>query len=284
MSDQAPIRAGVAGFPIQHSLSPLIHREWLKRAGVDGRYDRIEIPPGYESFQQAADDLRRKGYAGLNVTLPHKENALRYADEADSTTSRAGAANTLVFSAAGVKAYNTDVSGFALSLKAAGAVVSEQSRALVLGAGGAARGVAAALSDLGCGSIMLANRTLEKAEAIAASIPSATTLAWDRRDAALGDIDILVNATSLGMSGERPLEISLSALPKSAVVADIVYTPLKTALLADAEQHGLQTMDGLSMLMHQAAPGFEMWFGEQPVVDDALRELLVTALNHRGPA
>lgn len=276
-----PILAGVVGSPIAHSLSPLIHGEWLRRAGINGRYDAIEIEPGYEPFKIGMDELRRRGFRGVNVTLPHKENALQYADAAAPVAKQAGAANTLIFEDASVKALNTDVSGFTTSLKQAGIELGEVKNSTVLGAGGAARGVVAALACSGRGAVTIFNRTKEKAEAIAALYENVTAQDWDRCPRALLKTDLLVNTTSLGMTSNPALEIDIADLPRSAAVADIVYAPLETSLLRAAKERGLKVVDGLDMLMHQAAPGFEAWFGSKPVIDNELRELLVTELERR---
>lgn len=275
---QAPVVAGVVGWPVGHSLSPLIHGEWARRAGIDGSYIRIPVEPGYEDFARAMDDLKSQGLKGVNVTIPHKEHALRYADAASEAAAKAGAANMLTFGTE-TRAENSDIAGFA-------AAVREQADApgpyaLVLGAGGAARGVILALQSLGVDGISIANRTKEKAEALAEAFGLAA-IDWDRREDALATTDLLVNTTSLGMTGEPPLELSLESLRLGAIVADIVYSPLETKLLKWAKAKGHKTVDGLAMLMHQAVPGFKAWFGGDAVVDEALRAILVAELKKRG--
>ncbi len=272
--------AGVVGCPVAHSLSPLIHTIWAQRAGVNGWYIPIEVPATYDDFARAMDSLRVVGFAGVNITLPHKEHALRYADSASDVAKKAGAANMLSFGKEGAEADNTDVAGFAASIRAAigGA---RRDRAVVLGAGGAARGVVLALQSVGVKSIVVANRTEEKAKKIAAEL-GAETILWQARSNNLHDTDILVNTTSLGMFGQPALEIDISELPKEILVADIVYAPLETDLLKRARAKGCPTIDGLSMLMHQAIPGFRAWFGADALVDDALRAELVHELERRA--
>lgn len=278
-----PILAGVVGWPIEHSLSPLIHTIWAHRAGVEGYYIPLAVAPDYDSFARAMDSLRVIGFAGVNVTLPHKEHALRYADAASDNAKRAGAANMVSFSEAGAGADNSDISGFENALKAQFDAAPKNKRALVLGAGGAARGVVIALKSLGFSTIRIANRTMEKAKKIAAEV-GLETVGWSARNEALDDISVLVNTTSLGMTGQPPLEIALDALSGDAIVADIVYTPLQTELLRTAVQYRHRTVDGLSMLAHQAAPGFRRWFGADATIDEALRKALVAELNTRGLA
>lgn len=272
--------AGVVGCPVAHSLSPLIHTIWAHRAGVNGWYIPIEVPPSYDDFAHAMDSLRVVGFAGVNVTLPHKEHALRYADQASDMAKRAGAANMLTFGNDGAEADNSDVEGFAASVRA---VIGDKIpvRAVVLGAGGAARGVVLALQAAGVKSIAVANRTEKKAKRIAADF-GVETISWEARSEYLHDTDILVNTTSLGMSGQPALEIDLSALPDAAIVADIVYAPLETDLLKRARAKACTTIDGLAMLMHQAVPGFHAWFGAGAVVDDALRGELISELERRA--
>ncbi|HXI86935.1 MAG TPA: shikimate dehydrogenase [Parvularculaceae bacterium] len=277
-------RAGVIGWPIGHSLSPLIHETWAAREGIKAAYARIEVEPGYENFARAVMRLAEQGYRGVNITLPHKENALRFAVErggdASETALAAGAANMLTFDGAPF-ADNSDASGFAAAL---GEILDARAgRAVVLGAGGAARGIVLALTSLGVGEIVIANRTPARAEEIAGRL-GARAVEWTDREGALADADILVNATSLGMKGAPPLEISIDALPDRAIVFDIVYAPLETALLKAARARGLKTIDGLSMLMHQAVPAYKTWLGARAEVDADLRARLEAALAERGAA
>ncbi len=276
-----PILAGVIGWPVGHSLSPLIHGTWAAREGINGQYRPIPVAPESEAFIRTMDELRAEGCAGVNITIPHKENALAYADEASEAASRAGAANMLTFADGKTRADNSDIEGFAASVRE---VVDGAGPAVVLGAGGAARGVLLALERLGFGPITVLHRTRSRAEETAKIIENHIVKDWDKRDAALEGAKLLVNTTSLGMTGHPPLEIDLSALDPSAVVADIVYTPLETPLLKAAKAKGCKTADGLSMLMHQAVPGFKTWFGGTPNVDDDLRALLVSELRKRESA
>ncbi len=276
---RTPVLAGVAGHPVNHSLSPIIHTIWAKRAGIDGYYIPIDVPSGYDDFARTMDALRAVGFAGVNVTIPHKEHALRYADEASENAKAAGAANMLTFSDVGVRAENSDIIGFAEAVRER--TSASGTSALVLGAGGAARGVVLALKKLGLTDIRIANRTVERAKDLAAAFDLAV-IDWEKRWEDIENIDLLVNTTSLGMTGQPPLETDIGALRASALVADIVYAPLKTALLKDAEMKGHAIVDGLAMLMHQAVPGFREWFGGEAVVDDDLRAELVKELKRRG--
>ena len=289
----APILAGVVGWPVAHSLSPLIHTIWSTRAGINGYYIPIAIPPSYDEFASAMDALKTIGFAGINVTLPHKENASRYADTASSHAQSIGAANMLTFNDRGAHAHNSDGPGFATALS--GSVPEKlQLRVLILGAGGAARAVANQSRKLlgpknkGPNEVLVVNRTKERAEEIA-TLANGRAVAWQDRSAALADIDLLVNTTSLGMRGQPPLEIDLSLLPKAAVVFDIVYSPLLTPLLCAARERGNPIVDGLDMLMWQAAPGFEAWFSTSlstahARVDEKLRSELVAELARREQA
>lgn len=274
-----PPRACVIGWPVAHSRSPVIHRYWLKRYGLKGAYEKEAVRP--EDFPEFLRTLGEHGYGGANVTLPHKEAALRAAKEADSAARAIGAANTLWLDAKGaLHATNTDAYGFMANLQcevpdwhgASGA-------AMVLGAGGAARAVLHGLIEAGVPRIFLSNRTETKAQDLAEAFgPPIEVISWDAKDTALSACALLVNTTSLGMAGEPPLEITVAALPKHATVADIVYVPLETPLLAEARAHGLTAVDGLGMLLHQAVPGFEQWFGVRPDVTPELRAHVTATL------
>lgn len=278
-----PILAGVVGWPIAHSLSPLIHAIWAHRAGVDGHYIPIAIPPSYDEFARAMDSLRAIGFAGVNVTLPHKENALRYADAASEAAKTIGAANMLTFGANGSHADNSDSSGFQAAVRQQTGAKSTIKTARILGAGGSARAIAAALKNLGARSVSIANRTRARAEKLGAQF-GLEVLDWAERGAGLETLDVLVNTTSLGMTGAPPLEIKINGLKSDAIVADIVYAPLETALLTAARKQGCTIIGGLSMLMHQAAPGFRTWFGADGTVDSALGEALIGELKRQvGP-
>ena len=269
--------AGIMGWPVSHSRSPAIHGHWLARYGIDGAYIPFSVRPedGYDAIRM----LPRLGFSGTNVTLPHKETALRAVDEADPVARRIGAVNTVVACEDGsLHGSNTDAYGFLEHLRAS-APEWRPGVAVVLGAGGSARAILAALIDAGASEVRLANRTAERAARVAEEIGGpVVAVAWDERNAALDGAGLLVNTTSLGMTGSLPLEIALDALAEGAVVNDIVYVPLETPLLAAARRRGLAGVDGLGMLLHQARPGFSAWFGTDPEVDDALRQSVLAGL------
>jgi len=221
-----------------------------------------------ENLVDAVFGLRKAGFAGLNVTIPHKVTVMACCGQVDNVAKRIGAVNTLVFTESGIEGRNTDGYGFIENLRAHG-VNPAAGPALILGAGGAARSIAVALQDAGA-AITLCNRTEDRAGVLAASLPGARVLPWDARAAALGNFALLVNSTSLGMAGQAPLDMPLDRADQNLVVADIVYAPLETALLAEARARGLRAVEGLGMLLHQAVPGFAAWFGVTPVVDDEL--------------
>jgi shikimate dehydrogenase len=273
-----PRVAGIVGWPIGHTLSPLIHQIWAGREGLDAVYLPVAAEPGYDVFARAAEALRNAGFRGLNVTIPHKENALAYAQAASPAAKKAGAANMLTFAPDGPYADNSDIEGFAKALAEGSRPGEIPARAVVLGAGGAARGVVLALKGLGIGDIVIANRTEKKAARLAKDF-GARAVAWEERARALKGAGLLVNATSLGMDGAPALEIALDTLPADAIVADIVYRPLQTPLLAAARAQGLRAADGLSMLMHQAAAGYKAWLGTTAEVDADLRRRLEAALD-----
>ena len=271
--------AGVIGWPVAHSRSPLLHRYWLDRYRIEGAYLPLPVRPG--DATAALRGLAALGFAGCNVTVPHKQAALALVDAPDDLARRIGAVNLVVvrpdFSLAGS---NTDAAGFLDNLRerapgwhaAAGAAV-------VLGAGGAARAVVAALTDAGVPAIRLLNRTRGHAEALAASLGGpVAVLDWERRAAALEGAALLVNTTVLGMHGQTPLDLDLASLPRAAVVYDLVYVPLLTPLLAEARARGNPAVDGLGMLLHQAVPSFAAWFGVRPEVTAELRALIAATL------
>jgi shikimate dehydrogenase len=268
-------RACVVGWPVAHSRSPLIHGYWLARHGIKGSYTRVTVKP--EDGAEFLRSLRAQGYVGCNVTIPHKETAFAVADETLAAARVAGAANTLWYEGDRLMADNTDGAGFVSNVRAtvpefvfAGAVVS------LLGAGGSARGIVHALLAAGASEIRLFNRTRPRADALAGALgPKVKAFNWGERDDRLHGVSLLVNTTPLGMSSTGPLAMRLDALDRNCVVADIVYVPLETPLLAAARKRGLATVDGLGMLLHQAVPGFERWFGVRPEVTDALRAVLV---------
>ncbi|MFC7397788.1 shikimate dehydrogenase [Chelatococcus sp. GCM10030263] len=267
--------AGVIGWPVTHSRSPLLHGYWLERYGIDGTY----IPLAVErDFEAAVRGLRAAGVRGANVTKPWKEAAFALCDVIQTSARRIGAINTLVFDERGIVGSNTDGFGFLAGLGEAGIAVDGK-RALVLGAGGGSRAVCHALSEAHA-HVTIANRSRRRAEQVAESLPEIAVLDWERRSRAIGDYDLLINTTSLGMAGSEPLDIDLSGAQASLCVSDIVYVPLETPLLRQARQAGFKTADGIAMLLHQARPGFKAWFGVDPVVDQPLRSLVLATFNH----
>lgn len=269
--------ATVIGWPIEHSRSPAIHRTWLARHGIDGDYVIVPVPPGEVPSHLAR--IRSGEFAGTNVTIPHKEAAFAAVDRRLPAAEATAAVNTVWLEGGRLVGNNTDPEGFLANLDA-GAPGWSAGTAVVLGAGGAARGVAFALASRGLDRVILANRTGSRAEAVAAALgPPVMAIAWAELPRVLGEAGLLVNATSLGMVGQPPLEIDVAALPEGAVVNDIVYVPLETPLLAAARARGLVGVAGLGMLLHQAAPGFERWFGVRPEVDDELYRKIVATLD-----
>lgn len=266
--------AGIVGWPITHSRSPQLHGFWLNHHGIDGIYVPLGVPP--ERIDIAFKGLAAAGFRGLNVTLPHKLTAYEACDKIDDTAKRIGAVNTIVFGDDGaIHGGNTDAFGFIENVRQNSDWASGGT-AVVLGAGGSARAVCVALSDAGVTEIRLINRTRERAETLAESLGGPVTAGnWADRNDALDGAGLLVNTTSLGMTGQPPLEIDLAALPGNAVVNDIVYAPLETELLAAARARGNQTVDGIGMLLHQARPGFKAWFGQDPEVTPELREFVL---------
>ena len=265
--------ACVIGWPVEHSRSPLIHNYWLKTYGIAGEYRRELVPR--EEFAGFVGSLAARGYVGANVTLPHKEAALAYS-QPDARARAIGAANTLWLDHGVLRSTNTDVEGFLDNLDACAPGWDKKlGKAVVLGAGGAARAVIHGLLARGTARIVVANRTLDRAEALRQSFGKGVEVAaWDARAAALADAAMLINTTTLGMPGQPPLVIDLGPLPTNAVVADLVYVPAVTALVAAAKARKLQTADGLGMLLHQAVRGFALWFGTKPTVTAELRTLV----------
>jgi shikimate dehydrogenase len=272
----APL-AGVIGWPVAHSRSPAIHGFWLRRYALPGWYVAMAVAP--DTAEQALRALPALGFAGANVTLPHKELALRIADHATPTAERIGAANTLVVRDGAIQADNTDAFGFLANLKeGAPDWRAAAGPALVLGAGGAARAVVAGLIDEGAPEIRLANRSRDRAEMLAESFgPQVRVVDWSEAEPAADGAALIVNTTSLGMVGAAPLPFRFDAAARHAVATDLVYTPLETEFLKAAAARGLKTVDGLGMLLHQARPGFEAWFGRAPEVDAALRAVALGA-------
>ena len=268
--------AGVIGWPVAHSRSPRLHGHWLKTYGIDGAYVPLAVPPS--QIEKAIRALPALGFAGANVTVPHKEAALRLADDVDDFARRLGAANTLVVKADGrIAASNSDAFGFMENLRdRAPGFRADAGPVVVLGSGGAARAVVVALADAGAPEIRIVNRTPARAEELCRLAPGiARAVPWQDMATALADSALLVNTTSLGMEGQPPLEIDLGGLPPRALVNDVVYTPLETPLLKSAAARGNAVVDGLGMLLHQARPGFKAWFGREPEVTDDLRRVVL---------
>lgn len=265
------IRAGVVGWPVSHSRSPILHGYWLKKYSVRGSYELIAIAP--ENFAQEFRALAGQGFAGVNVTIPHKQTALQHCDDVDANAKRLGAVNTIHIRNGRYYGSNTDGFGFMENLRlGAPGWLPSAGPVILLGAGGAARAIIAALSDAGAPLIRIYNRNRARAEALAESLGGPLWVGdWEMRAKHLEDANLLVNCSSLGMQGQPPLQMQLDGLPQTALVNDIVYTPLQTDLLRRAQARGNCCVDGLGMLLHQARPGFAAWFGVMPEVDDALR-------------
>jgi shikimate dehydrogenase len=273
-----PRAACLIGWPAAHSRSPLIHHYWLRTLGIEGGYNIEAVPP--EGFAEFVLHLSAHGFVGANVTIPHKERALALT-KPDARARAVGAANTLWYERGELRSTNTDIEGFINNLDACAQGWDAATDALVLGAGGSSRAVVFGLIERGIKHVHLANRTLERARALADQLGAQVhPVSWD----AIGDLllrtDLLVNTTSLGMQGQPALEVDVSLLPSHAVVADLVYVPLETPLLAAARARGLKTADGLGMLLHQAVRGFELWFGQRPQVTPELRALVEADLTN----
>jgi shikimate dehydrogenase len=264
--------ACLIGWPAAHSRSPLIHHYWLRKLGIEGGYNIEAVPP--EEFAEFVMHLATHGFVGANVTIPHKERALTLTLP-DERARAVGAANTLWYEGKELRSTNTDIEGFINNLDACAGGWDAIEEALVLGAGGSSRAVVFGLLERGVKHVHLANRTVERAAALAQKFGTRVhPLAWDAIDEVLPRVGLLVNTTSLGMHGQPALELDVGRLPKHAVVADLVYVPLITPLLAAAQARGLKTADGLGMLLHQAVRGFELWFGRRPQVTAELRALV----------
>jgi shikimate dehydrogenase len=264
--------ACVIGWPIGHSRSPLIHNYWLKKYGIAGEYRPEAVPPA--EFKAFVQSLAARGYVGANVTVPHKESALA-CSQPDDRARAVGAANTLWFDGR-LRSTNSDVEGFLDNLDAcAPGWDRDLHHAVVLGAGGAARAVIYGLLERGVERVVVANRTLSRAEALRERFGARIApVRWEERDAALAGSALVVNTTTLGMHGQPALGIDIGRLPRHAIVADLVYVPLVTPLAAAARSAGLRVADGLGMLMHQAVRGFSLWFGKKPEITAELRTLL----------
>ena len=267
-----PRAACLIGWPAAHSRSPLIHHYWLRTLGIEGGYNIEAVPP--EGFAEFVLHLSTHGFVGANITIPHKERALALT-KPDARARAVGAANTLWYEGGELLSTNTDVEGFINNLDACAPGWDAGSDAMVLGAGGASRAVVFGLIERGFKRVHLVNRTEGRARALADQFGAPVLpLSWNVVSDLLPRIDLLVNTTSLGMHGQPALEIDVGLLPSHAVVADLVYVPLETPLLASARARGLNTADGLGMLLHQAVRGFELWFGQRPQVTPELRVMV----------
>lgn len=272
----------VIGWPIAHSRSPIIHNHWIAKYGIeDAEYVRFAVEP--EGAGDKIRNLASLGFIGANVTVPHKETAFAALDNHDAMAKRLKAVNTIVTLADGsLEGRNTDGYGFIANLKdRAPSWRADAGPAVILGAGGAARAIAAALEEEGAPEIRIVNRTAGRAEALIADLglESANVMPVSQTAKALEGAGLLVNTTTLGMKGENDVILDLAPLPKSALVTDIVYTPLETGLLHRAREAGHEVVDGLGMLLHQAVPGFEAWFGVRPEVTEELRRLVLADIS-----
>lgn len=262
--------AGVIGWPVSHSLSPKLHNYWLEQYGIDGAYLPLAVRPG--DLASVIRALPAMGFRGANLTIPHKEAVIPLLDSIDDTARAIGAVNTIVIEGDKIHGTNTDAYGFMENIRPH---LTGKGKAILLGAGGAAKAICHALLAEGFSHISIINRTEARAQALAAHFGGRIDVQkWDKRSGLLEGADLLVNTTSLGLSGKEALDIDLEALPKTALVTDIVYNPLITPLLETAKANGNPVVDGLGMLIHQAVPGFDMWFGTKPDVTAEVRQHL----------
>ncbi len=276
MDESRPRLAAVLGNPISHSKSPRMHNYWLKQNKLNGYYIPIKVE--LENFEETIRVLVSMGFSGVNVTIPHKLSALKIADESSSTAQYIGAANTLTFTQENkIYADNTDAYGFINNIKCKYPDWNpKKGTSVVLGAGGASRAVIAALLSEGSKKIIVLNRTIEKAEALKKDYDNKITVeSWKNINEVAASSSNIINTTSLGMNNESLISINPNAIPETALVSDLVYTPLETNLLKMAKNRGSRTVDGLGMLIHQGVPGFEAWFGQKPLVTEELRKILI---------
>ena len=276
MDEARPRLAAVLGNPISHSKSPRMHNYWLKQNKLNGYYIPIKVE--LENFEETIWTLVSMGFSGVNVTIPHKLSALKIADESSSTAQYIGAANTLTFTKENkIYADNTDAYGFINNIKCKYPDWDpKKGMSVVLGAGGASRAVIAALLSEGSKEIIVLNRTIEKAEALKEDYDNKITVeSWKNINEVVASCSNIINTTSLGMNNESLIAIKPNAIPETALVSDLVYTPLETNFLKMAKNRGSRTVDGLGMLIHQGVPGFEAWFGQKPLVTAELRKILI---------
>ena len=272
MSDLPFVLAGVMGWPVAHTRSPAIHNHWIARYGLKGAYVQLPVQP--DRLEAAIRGLPALGFAGCNVTVPHKVNAMRFMDELHPAARRVAAINTIVVQAGGrLLGMNNDGAGYIQSLRDTDpAWRGDAGPALVLGAGGAARAIVVALLDEGVPELRITNRTLERAQALAEAFGDRVQVVpWAERNEAMAGVSLLVNTTTQGMHGQAPLDVGMAALPAAAMVSDAIYIPMETPLLAQARLRGHRTVNGLGMLLNQARPAFQSWFGVLPVITPELR-------------
>jgi shikimate dehydrogenase len=271
MSDQRFILAGVMGWPVAHTRSPVIHNHWISKYGLKGAYVQLPVEPG--SLEAAIRGLPALGFAGCNITVPHKISAMPWMDEIHPAAQRIEAINTVVVREDGsLLGVNNDGIGYIQSLRDADPHWrADQGPAMVIGAGGAARAIVVALLDEGVPELRITNRTAEKAQAFRDAFGERIkVIPWNERNAAMAGLSLLVNTTTQGMHGQPPLDVELNDLPRDAMVSDAIYIPLETPLLAAARQRGHRTVNGLGMLLNQARPAFKAWFGVMPDITPEL--------------
>ena len=276
MSDSPFVLAGVMGWPVAHTRSPAIHNHWIARHGLKGAYVQLPVHP--DRLEAALRGLPALGFAGCNVTVPHKVSAMHFMDELHPTAQRVAAINTIVVQPDGsLLGMNNDGAGYVQSLRDADpAWRGDAGPALVLGAGGAARAIVVALLDEGVPELRITNRTLERAQALAEAFGERVKVVpWAERNEAMAGVSLLVNTTTQGMHGQPPLEVALDALPLAAMVSDAIYVPMETPLLAQARLRGHRTVNGLGMLLNQARPAFKAWFGVIPEITPELRAAIL---------
>ena len=274
-------KAFLAGWPVSHSKSPQLHSFWLAEMGIEGSYEAIPVEP--ESLVSFLSDQASQGFVGGNVTIPHKEHVFQLSENADEDATKIGAANTIWFENGKMRSTNTDAYGFAANLDEHTPHWTDGETAVVLGAGGASRAVIHAIVKAGYSKVLIVNRTIERAKELENRFGNCcSAYNWQELPKLLGQVDLLVNTTSLGMQGsDQVFPVPLDGLSSASIVTDIVYTPLETPLLKAANQRGNPTVDGLGMLLHQAVPGFEIWFGKRPEVTHELRRHLIRADEER---
>jgi len=276
MSDSPFVLAGVMGWPVAHTRSPAIHNHWIARHGLKGAYVQLPVHP--DRLEAALRGLPALGFAGCNVTVPHKVSAMHFMDELHPTAQRVAAINTIVVQPDGsLLGMNNDGAGYVQSLRDADPTWrGDAGPALVLGAGGAARAIVVALLDEGVPELRITNRTLERAQALAEAFGDRVKVVpWAERNEAMAGISLLVNTTTQGMHGQPPLDVALDALPAAAMVSDAIYIPMETPLLAQARLRGHRTVNGLGMLLNQARPAFKAWFGVMPEITPELRAAIL---------